>query len=104
MSIREEQETVVQWDGEEKSISVWTCMPKVMRLLSRRGYKPHTIRNGKDGLPHSWLYSLPIKAVKFVRPRGPRIAGKPKNLPSGLKKWQMERKTGTITPTKSEGV
>lgn len=99
MARSQDQETVVQWGGLEEKVSVWTSVPKVVRQLSRRGYKPKEVRNGKDGKPHSWLFDLPPGSFRFVRPRGPRITANVPDQGKYLANWRLKRKTGTKLPT-----
>ncbi len=47
---REEQETVIRKSAADDAWDIWTCDPKFIHLLERRGYEPqpdHQSKNGK---------------------------------------------------------
>lgn len=47
---RYEQETVIRASADDKEWDVWTCDPRVMRLLKKRGYEVKLDHQGKGSV------------------------------------------------------
>lgn len=71
---RAEQETIIRFDEEERTLDIYTAAARVARQLQRRGYplKPLTIPS------HGWrAKGLPLSALTFRR-IGPDCSDTPK--------------------------
>lgn len=84
---RVEQETIVRWDEEDKTLDIYTASERFATQLMRRGYKLELVRPG-----WGWrLKNVPLSALTFRR-IGPDVSGKPRReLSEGLRNFQRER-------------
>jgi hypothetical protein len=80
---RAEQETIIRWDREEPTVSVWSASPVVCRKMDRLGLAPVRESTSYGQLTGRW-YRVPLARFRWglkrrgtgtVRPLGPRLAG-----------------------------
>ncbi len=59
---RAEQETVIRWDEESKTVHMWTASPVVMRKMAHLGFKPDSVQ-ARGEYDRSETYKNPVREV-----------------------------------------
>ena len=78
---RNEQETVLRWDEDEKLVHVWSASPVTWRKLARLGIEPHR-ETRRDGQLTGRFYRVPLARFRWGLKSG-RL-GNPGNLTRGV--------------------
>lgn len=70
-----EQETVICWDEEEKTVVIWSASPVVLRRLHRLGLTPASESRKRTGELHGREYRLPLAEFRWSvkAKRTPRV-------------------------------
>lgn len=81
---RAEQETVIRFDEEDKTLDIYTISTRMARYLMKRGYSMQTMTNPQ----HGWrLKGVPLSALTFRR-IGPAL-----ELPGQKREWSDSERT-----------
>ncbi len=71
---RAEQETIIRFDEEERTLDIYTAAARVARQLQRKGFPMKPLTNPE----HGWrARNLPLTALTFRR-QGPDCSESPK--------------------------
>jgi hypothetical protein len=76
---RAEQETVIRWDREEPTVSVWSASPVTWRRMARLGIQP-VPETTIGGQPAGRFYQIPLSRFRWglkragVKAPGRRVA------------------------------
>jgi hypothetical protein len=60
-----ERETVIRWDEESKTITVWSASPVVLRKLARLGLTPTRESRRRTGEMHGRQYTIPLALFRW---------------------------------------
>lgn len=61
---RVEQETVIRWDEEDKTVRLWSSSPMTWRRLARLGLRP-VKESTMDGKASGKSYVLPLERFRW---------------------------------------
>lgn len=90
--IRQERETVINWNEEDDQATIWTASDVVYRRLKKRLGTDYLVkdeeRHAEFRFPKTWLV-LPRKRVKAARPFPGKVKS-PDALPVGGKSTKPE--------------
>ena len=67
---RAEQETVIQWDEQDKTVSLFSSSPTVWRKLARLGVPERRSPSTLSGTPVGRFYSVPLARFRWGLKRG----------------------------------
>jgi hypothetical protein len=62
---RAEQETVIQWDEDERVVRIWSASPAVLRKLHRLGLVPTRESRHRTGALHGQEFKLPLARFRW---------------------------------------
>ena len=69
MTTKAEQETVIRWDREDRTVQLYTADAAQARRWTQLGYDVRVQGTDRDGRPHGWAATGPIGCVRFRRVR-----------------------------------
>ena len=69
MTTKAEQETVIRWDREDRTVQLYTADAAQARRWTRLGYDVRVQGSDRDGRPHGWTATGPSGCVRFRRLR-----------------------------------
>lgn len=62
---RAEQETVIQWDEEDRVVTIWSASPTVLRKLHRLGLVPTRESRHRSGTLHGQEFKLALARFRW---------------------------------------
>ncbi len=68
-----EQETIIRWDREDRSVEMWTADQAEARRWQKLGYDLTIIRRPGDGAPTGWRATGPASCIRFRRVANGRL-------------------------------
>ena len=84
MVTKAEQETVIRWDREQRTVQLYTADAAQARRWTQLGYDVRVQGTDREGRPHGWTATAPSGCVRFRRLRSgavvKRVNGR-QNLP-----------------------
>ena len=84
MTTKAEQETVIRWDREDRTVQLYTADAAQARRWTQLGYDVRVQGTDRDGRPHGWTAVGPGGCVRFRRVQGGCLVKRapvPQNLP-----------------------
>ena len=97
MTTRAEQETIVQWDQEERVAHLYTAYAGQARRWSKLGYEVTVSHRDRHGAPTGWEATAETDAVRFRRVRDGKVIRRKggRGQPFG---GQLHAKSGASEP------
>jgi hypothetical protein len=84
MVTKAEQETVIRWDREDRTVQLYTADAAQARRWTQLGYDVRVHGTDRAGRPHGWTATGPSGCVRFRRLKNgavvKRVSGR-QNLP-----------------------
>jgi hypothetical protein len=69
MTTKAEQETVIRWDREDRTVQFYTADAAQARRWAQLGYDVRVVGTDPEGRPHGWTAVGPEGCVRFRRVR-----------------------------------
>jgi hypothetical protein len=94
MATKAEQETVIRWNREHRTVQIYTADAAQARRWTQLGYDVRVQGTDRDGRPHGWTATGPIGCVRSRRLKDGAIARRV----NGLQNLTIRQRVLTRTP------